>query len=217
VDARKRWRAFPENHREAIVAFDFFTVPTLTFKVLYCFFVIEHGRRKILHFNVTRHPSADWVSSNCAKPSQTRVHIVIAIKGETRERPLIAEQSAFHSAVSAHPISAQPFYLKMWRADSAYSSNTSDVTSIALSHVLLSPLRGRTPMKRMKLAPVVLGPFAAVLVSLVAARPAIMAPKLAAHAAVAFDISPPLDAMEQFIPSMRRPVVVKRKRFSTPI
>jgi putative transposase len=61
VDARKRWRAFLENHREAIVAFDFFTVPTLTFAVLYCFFVIEHRRRKILHFNVTRHPTADWV------------------------------------------------------------------------------------------------------------------------------------------------------------
>jgi putative transposase len=41
--------------------FDFFTVPTLTFQLLYCFFVIEHGRRLILHFNVTRHPSAEWV------------------------------------------------------------------------------------------------------------------------------------------------------------
>ena len=49
------------NHREAIVAFDFFTVPTVTFKLLYCFFVIEHGRRKILHFNVTQHPTAEWV------------------------------------------------------------------------------------------------------------------------------------------------------------
>ena len=44
-----------------IAAFDFFTVPTVTFQVLYCFFVIEHGRRKILHFNVTRHPTAEWV------------------------------------------------------------------------------------------------------------------------------------------------------------
>jgi putative transposase len=44
-----------------IVAFDFFTVPTVTFQLLYCFFVIAHGRRKILYFNVTRHPTADWV------------------------------------------------------------------------------------------------------------------------------------------------------------
>jgi transposase InsO family protein len=40
---------------------DFFTVPTLTFGVLYCFFVIGHDRRKILHFNVTRNPDALWI------------------------------------------------------------------------------------------------------------------------------------------------------------
>jgi transposase InsO family protein len=57
----KRWLAFLQNHREAIVAFDFFTVPTLTFQLLYCFCVIEHGRRRIIHCNVTRHPTADWV------------------------------------------------------------------------------------------------------------------------------------------------------------
>ena len=44
-----------------IVTFDFFTVPSVTFRLLHCFFVIEHGRRKILHFNVTRHPTAEWV------------------------------------------------------------------------------------------------------------------------------------------------------------
>jgi transposase InsO family protein len=60
-DPGKKWLAFLRNHREAIVALDFFTVPTATFRVLYGFFVIEHGRRRILHFNVTRHPSADWV------------------------------------------------------------------------------------------------------------------------------------------------------------
>jgi transposase InsO family protein len=60
-DPCKGWLAFLRNHREIIVAFDFFTVPTLTFRMLYCFFVIEHGRRRILHFNVTRHPSAEWI------------------------------------------------------------------------------------------------------------------------------------------------------------
>jgi hypothetical protein len=57
----QRWKAFLANHREVIVAFDFFTVPTLTFKVLYCFLVIEHGRRKILHCNVAAHPTSEWV------------------------------------------------------------------------------------------------------------------------------------------------------------
>jgi hypothetical protein len=44
-----RWAAFLANHRETIAAMDFFTVPTLTFEVLYCFFVIAHDRRRILH------------------------------------------------------------------------------------------------------------------------------------------------------------------------
>ena len=61
LDPAKRWLSFLANHREVIVAFYFFTVPTLTFRLLYCFFVIEHERRRILHFNVTRHPTAEWV------------------------------------------------------------------------------------------------------------------------------------------------------------
>ena len=60
-DPAKKWLAFLRNHREAIVALDLFTLPTATFRVLYCFFVIEHERRRILHFNVTPHPSADWI------------------------------------------------------------------------------------------------------------------------------------------------------------
>jgi putative transposase len=60
-DSVKQWLTFLRNHREAIAAMDFFTVPTLTFGVLYCFFVIGHDRRKILHFNVTRNPHAVWV------------------------------------------------------------------------------------------------------------------------------------------------------------
>ena len=54
-DPGKRWLAFLQNHREVILAFDFFTVPTVKFQLLYCFFVIEHARCRILYFNVTRH------------------------------------------------------------------------------------------------------------------------------------------------------------------
>ena len=52
----------PAPAREVIAAMDFFTVPTLTFGVLYCFFVITHDGRSILYFNVTRHPTGAWVS-----------------------------------------------------------------------------------------------------------------------------------------------------------
>ena len=61
-EAGKRWMTFLQNHREAIAAMDFFTVPTITFGVLYCFFIIAHDRRRILQFNVTRHPTSGWVA-----------------------------------------------------------------------------------------------------------------------------------------------------------
>ena len=57
-----RWAAFLSNHREVIAAMDFFTVPMLNFGLLYCFFVIAHDRQRILHFNVTKHPTS------CASP-----------------------------------------------------------------------------------------------------------------------------------------------------
>ena len=57
----RRWLAFLRNHREAIAAMDFFTVPTVTFSLLYCFFVIGHDRRRVLHLNVTCHPTSSWI------------------------------------------------------------------------------------------------------------------------------------------------------------
>src|SRR4029077_2496244 len=57
----RSWLNFLHNHREAIAAMDFFTVPTIPFGVLYCFFIIGHDRRRILHFNVTRHPTGAWI------------------------------------------------------------------------------------------------------------------------------------------------------------
>jgi hypothetical protein len=60
-ESGKAWLAFLRNHREAIAAMDFFTIPTVTFRVLYCFFVINHSRRRILHFNATENPSSQWI------------------------------------------------------------------------------------------------------------------------------------------------------------
>src|SRR5260370_37874189 len=57
----RRWLTFLRNHREAIAAMVFVTVPTIAFSVLYCFFVISHDRRRILHFNVTKHPTSPWM------------------------------------------------------------------------------------------------------------------------------------------------------------
>ena len=56
----QRWRAFLQNHTKDLVSIDFFVVPTATFRVLYVFLVLEHERRRIVHFNVTDAPSAQW-------------------------------------------------------------------------------------------------------------------------------------------------------------
>ena len=54
------WRTFLENHAQQLVSIDFFTVPTLRFQVLYVFLVLAHDRRRIVHCNVTAHPTAEW-------------------------------------------------------------------------------------------------------------------------------------------------------------
>ena len=54
------WRTFLENHAQQLVSIDFFTVPTIRFQVLYVFLVLAHDRRRILHFNVTAHPTTEW-------------------------------------------------------------------------------------------------------------------------------------------------------------
>ena len=56
------WPAFLDNHVKDIVAIDFFTVPTATFRILFCFIVLRHNRRMIVHFNVTAHPTACWTA-----------------------------------------------------------------------------------------------------------------------------------------------------------
>src|SRR5271166_6499556 len=58
------WRTFLENHAKQLVSIDFFTVPTICFQVLYVFLVLAHDRRRILHFNVTAHPTAEWTDSS---------------------------------------------------------------------------------------------------------------------------------------------------------
>jgi transposase InsO family protein len=56
------WRAFLDNHLQSLVSVDFFTVPTIRFQILYVFLVLAHDRRRILHFGVTAHPTAEWTA-----------------------------------------------------------------------------------------------------------------------------------------------------------
>lgn len=55
-------QAFLSNHAPQVAAVDFFTVPIATFRVLFCSIVLSHDRRRIIHFNVTEHPTAEWTA-----------------------------------------------------------------------------------------------------------------------------------------------------------
>lgn len=59
--AHDRWLTFLRNHMDCTAAMDLFTVPTVRLRQLYCFFVIHHGRRHILHFAATYNPTSQWV------------------------------------------------------------------------------------------------------------------------------------------------------------
>src|SRR6202047_143148 len=67
-EAGKQWLSFLKNHREVIAAIDFFSVPTVTFRFLYFLFAIGHNRRRILHLNLTEHPTGQWIVPSCAQP-----------------------------------------------------------------------------------------------------------------------------------------------------
>ena len=78
------WRTFVNNHRSAIVAIDFLTVPTATFLVLYVFVVLSLDRRRIVHFNVTDSPTAEW----------TALQLVQAFPFDTAPRYVIRDASS---------------------------------------------------------------------------------------------------------------------------
>jgi len=58
--SKQRWNTFLKNHSAQIVSVDFLVVPTITFKLLYVLVFLSHDRRRIIHFNVTAHPTAQW-------------------------------------------------------------------------------------------------------------------------------------------------------------
>ena len=73
------WRTFLTNHVSQLASIDFFTVPTVTFRVLFVFVVLSHDRRRIVHLNVTAHPTAVWTAQQLreAFPWDTAPRFVI--------------------------------------------------------------------------------------------------------------------------------------------
>ncbi len=82
------WRTFLDNHVPDITAIDFFTVPTLSFGVLYGFLVLRHEQRQVVHFNVTAHPTAEW----------TAQQIVEAFPFDEKPRYLLRDRDQIYGA-----------------------------------------------------------------------------------------------------------------------
>src|SRR5450432_31947 len=57
------WRTFLRNHADGVAAMDLFVVPTISFRLLYGLLIVGHGRRQILWFGVTAHPTAEWIAN----------------------------------------------------------------------------------------------------------------------------------------------------------
>src|SRR5260370_15885240 len=73
------WRTFLRNHADAIAAVDLCLVPTVTFECLFAFLVVSHGRRQLLWFAVTKHPTAEWLAQQIAEafPRDIAPHYLI--------------------------------------------------------------------------------------------------------------------------------------------
>jgi putative transposase len=80
------WRTFLTNHVPALGSMDFFTVPTVTGRLLFVFVVLLHHRRRIVHFNVTEHPTAAW----------TAQQVVEAFPDDTAPRWLLRDRDAIY-------------------------------------------------------------------------------------------------------------------------
>jgi hypothetical protein len=61
------WRTLLNNHLKELDSTDFFVVPTLSFRVLFVFLVLAHHRRRVIHFNVTPHPTSEWTAQQIAE------------------------------------------------------------------------------------------------------------------------------------------------------
>src|SRR5271157_1686104 len=61
------WRTFLDSHLKQLVSTDFFVVPTLSFRILFVFVVLAHHRRRVIHFNVTAHPTSEWTAQQIAE------------------------------------------------------------------------------------------------------------------------------------------------------
>ncbi len=78
------WRTSLDHHVGELVSIDFLTVPTATFRVLFVLVVLAHDRRKIVHFNVTEHPTAEWTARQLIRVLAVGMRTPIFCRGVVR-------------------------------------------------------------------------------------------------------------------------------------
>jgi len=83
------WWTFLQNHAGAMAAIDFFVVPTVTFRLLYVMIVISHERRKVVHFNITEAPTAEWAAQQ----------VVNAFPFDTAPKYLLRDRDSIYGSV----------------------------------------------------------------------------------------------------------------------
>jgi len=94
AQARQTWRTFLANHLQDLVAIDFFTVPTARLRVLFVLVVLAHHRRRVVHFNVTEHPTAAW----------TAQQIVEAFPNDTAPAYLLRDRDTVYGEPFRHRV-----------------------------------------------------------------------------------------------------------------
>jgi putative transposase len=77
------WRTFLTNHVQDLISIDFFTIPTAQLRVLFVLVVLAHHRRRVLHFNVTEHPTAAWTAQQIVDTSRTTLPLPTSCAIET--------------------------------------------------------------------------------------------------------------------------------------
>jgi len=82
------WKVFLKNHVRDLVSIDFLVVPTVRFKILFILVVLAHHRRRVVHFNVTEHPTAQW----------TGHQIIEAFPWDTAPKNLLRDRDAIYGS-----------------------------------------------------------------------------------------------------------------------
>ena len=131
------WRTFLDQHVRDLVSIDFFVVPTATFRVLFVFIVLDHNRWRIVHFNVTEHPTAQWTAQQIVEafPFDTAPSYLIrdgdGIYGERVTRTI--ESLGIDEVVTAPASPWRNAYAE--RGSGRYAENFSTTSSCSMSGI----------------------------------------------------------------------------------